>query len=143
GGHRRDLTNTSISSPGTYQHNEAITIMDAWWPKLLEAEFKPALGSEAFAALQGMLSFGAPEPGTSPSAPDFADGWYGYVSKDLRGVLASGGEETAPPAPYPQRYCGGGSLSSRRSALQPSLSQALSASPEAIYVTCAFAADPH
>src|SRR5439155_11901867 len=25
GGHRRDLTNTSISSPGTYQHNQAIT----------------------------------------------------------------------------------------------------------------------
>ena len=38
-----------IASPGTYQHNEAITIMDAWWPKLLEAEFRPALGDEAFA----------------------------------------------------------------------------------------------
>jgi len=48
GGHRRDLTNASISSPGSYQHNEAITLMDAWWPKLLEAEFRPALGETAF-----------------------------------------------------------------------------------------------
>ena len=64
--------------------------MDAWWPKLLEAEFKPALGNEAFDALHGMLEFGAPEPGSEPAAPDFADGWYGYVSKDLRDVLAAG-----------------------------------------------------
>src|SRR5262249_35015998 len=44
GGHRRDLSNSSISSPGSYEHNDAVTIMDAWWPKLLEAEFGPALG---------------------------------------------------------------------------------------------------
>ena len=64
GGHRRDLANKSISSPGTYEHNEAITIMDAWWPKLLEAEFRPALGSEAFAALKDILNFGEPYPGS-------------------------------------------------------------------------------
>src|SRR5262249_35763146 len=79
GGHRRDLTNTSISSPGTYEHNDAVTIMDAWWPKLLHAEFG-ALDAETFAALHGMLEFGLPEPGGEPAAPDFADGWYGQVS---------------------------------------------------------------
>jgi len=82
GGHRRDLTNTNIATPGTYQHNEAITIMDAWWPKLLEAEFHPALGNEAFGAVQSMLRFGPPNPGSQPAEPDFSDGWYGYVSKD-------------------------------------------------------------
>jgi acyl-homoserine lactone acylase PvdQ len=133
GGHRRDLSNTSISSPGTYQHNEAITIMDAWWPKLLEAEFKPALGSEAFGALQGMLAFGAPEPGTSPAAPDFADGWYGYVSKDLRDVLAAAGQGPAPEAPYKKLYCGGGSLGACQTVLQESLAAALTVTPAQIY----------
>jgi hypothetical protein len=142
GGHRRDLTNTSIDEPGSYEHNDAVTIMDAWWPKLLEAEFKPALGDEAFAALRGMLEFGAPEPGAEPAAPDFADGWYGYASKDLRAVLAGGGEETAPSAPYSRLYCGGGSLSACRSALQASLLQALSVTPAEIYGHGACAEDP-
>jgi len=133
GGHRRDLSNASIDKPGTYEHNDAVTIMDAWWPKLLEAEFRPALGEGAFDALHGMLEFGAPEPGSQPAAPDFADGWYGYVSKDLRSVLASGGEEAAPAAPYSRRYCGGGSLSACRSALQASLLEALSVTPAEIY----------
>ena len=84
GSHRRDLSNVSISSPGTYEHNEAISLMDAWWPKLLHAEFGPALGEEAYGSLRGMLEFGSPEPGSEPEAPDFADGWYGYVHKDLR-----------------------------------------------------------
>jgi acyl-homoserine lactone acylase PvdQ len=133
GGHRRDLTNASISSPGSYQHNEAITLMDAWWPKLLEAEFRPALGETAFDELHGMLEFGSPNPGGEPTAPDFADGWYGYVSKDLRDLLAANGEGSQPRGPYSQLYCGGGSLETCRTALQSSLLQALSVTPQQIY----------
>jgi acyl-homoserine lactone acylase PvdQ len=133
GGHRRDLSNTSISSPGTYQHNEAITIMDAWWPKLLEAEFRPALAEPAFDALRGMLEFGSPNPGGEPSAPDFADGWYGYVSKDLRDVLAANGAGATPHGAYSQLYCGDGSLTACQQALQSSLAQALTVTPQQIY----------
>jgi hypothetical protein len=133
GGHRRDLTNKNIASPGSYQHNEAITIMDAWWPKLLEAEFGPALGNEALGAVQSMLPFGAPYPGSEPSAPDFADGWYGYVSKDLRDLLAANGQGTTPKAPYSQVYCGGRSLTTCQHALQASLLDALSVTPKQIY----------
>jgi hypothetical protein len=133
GGHRRDLENKDIASPGSYQHNEAITIMDAWWPKLLEAEFLPGLGQEAFAALRGMLGFGSPEPGSSPAAPDFADGWYGYVSKDLRDVLAAAGQGPTPEGAYKNLYCGAGSLSACRTALQESLLAALSVTPQQIY----------
>jgi acyl-homoserine lactone acylase PvdQ len=133
GGHRRDLTNTSISSPGAYQHNEAITIMDAWWPKLLEAEFEPALGEGAFNALHGMLEFGSPNPGGEPTAPDFADGWYGYVSKDLRDLLAANGQGALPRGAYSQSYCGGGSLETCRQGLQSSLLQALSVTPQQLY----------
>jgi acyl-homoserine lactone acylase PvdQ len=133
GGHRRDLTNKDISSPGAYQHNDAITIMDAWWPKLLEAEFHSALGNEAFSAVQSMLPFGGPYPGSQPAAPDFADGWYGQVSKDLRDLLAANGQVTAPKAPYSQIYCGGGSLTTCQQALQASLTEALSVTPQQIY----------
>jgi hypothetical protein len=133
GGHRRDLSNASIDEPGSYEHNDAVTIMDAWWPKLLEAEFRPALGDEAFSTLRGMLEFGAPEPGSEPAAPDFADGWYGYVSKDLRDLLAANGQGALPRGGYSQSYCGGGSLETCRQALQSSLLQALSVTPQQLY----------
>jgi acyl-homoserine lactone acylase PvdQ len=142
GGHRRDLSNASISEPGSYQHNEAITLMDAWWPKLLEAEFHPALGDPAFGELRGMLEFGQPNPGGEPTAPDFADGWYGYVSKDLRDLLAANGEGAQPKGPYSQLYCGGGSLQACRQALQQSLMQALSVTPQQIYGHGECAEDP-
>jgi hypothetical protein len=133
GGHRRDLTNKNIATPGHYQYNEAITIMDAWWPKLLEAEFRPTLGNEVFGAVQGMLGFGGPYPGGSPSAPAFSDGWYGYASKDLRSLLAANGMGPAASAPYSRIYCGGGSLEACRTALQGSLAEALKVTPEQIY----------
>jgi acyl-homoserine lactone acylase PvdQ len=133
GAHRRDLTNKSISSPGTYQHNEAITIMDAWWPKLLEAEFRPALGNEPFGAIQGLLRFGPPNPGSQPAEPDFSDGWYGYVSKDLRDLLAANGKGTTPEGAYSKIYCGKGSLETCQQALQNSLREALSLTPAQIY----------
>jgi hypothetical protein len=107
--------------------------MDAWWPKLLEVEFKPALGPEAFGAVQSMLPFGSPDPGSEPAAPDFADGWYGYVSKDLRDLLAANGQGPAAKAPYSQVYCGGGSLDACQAALRSSLKEALQVTPAQIY----------
>src|SRR5438309_5737149 len=129
GGHRRHLTNKDIASAGSYEHNEAVTIMDAWWPKLLEAEFRPALGGEGFAAVQSMLPFSGPVPGGEPEAPEFQDDWYGYVSKDLRDLLAANGAGSQPLGAYSRIYCGGGSLEACRSALQGSLAEALAATP--------------
>jgi acyl-homoserine lactone acylase PvdQ len=133
GGHRRDLTNEDISAPGSYQHNDAITIMDAWWPKLLEAEFRPRLGNEAFDAVHSMLRFGPPNPGATPAEPDFSDGWYGYVSKDLRDLLAAHEMGPKPLGPYSKIYCGSGSLEACASALRSSLLEALSVTPAEIY----------
>ena len=39
GGQRRDQ-----NKDGVYEHSDAIRIMDAWWPRWVEAQFKPALG---------------------------------------------------------------------------------------------------
>jgi hypothetical protein len=98
GCHRRDLTNHDNTKPGVYQHNDAITIMDAWYPQLLDAMFGPALGADAFGSLHGMLDFGAVTPGVPAAGgyPDFSDGWYGYVSKDLRDLLAPRHVTAAP-----------------------------------------------
>lgn len=141
GGHRRDLANTSDEGNGTYENNEAITLLDAWWPKLLAAEFHGALGGEAFEALSGIEEPGGPYPGGEPAAPDFADGWYGYVSKDLRDLLATQGG-TPPSAPYSRDYCGGGSLEACRGALQSSLLEASGESAADVYGHGACAEDP-
>ena len=124
GGHRRDLTRS-----GHDQYTPAIELMDAWWPKLLNAEFGPMLGTDAMNAVQTINGFG----GT-----DFAEGWFGYVSKDLRRVFAIGHELGA----YSRAYCGnlpGRRFSARtlrarcRSALQSSLAAALSVTPQELY----------
>ena len=99
---------------GTYEDTDAIRIMDAWWPRLVEAEFKPTLGSTLF----GQLSFGHDAPGPVGSAFDTSS--YGYVEKDLRDLLG-----VSVQGPYSRVYCGGGDVSSCRTALLSSLSDAL------------------
>ena len=124
GGHRRDMTKS-----GHDEFTPQIELMDAWWPKLLEAEFGPMLGTDGMKAVEKMLPFGA---------TDFAEGWYGYVSKDLRRLFGSGHERGR----YSQVYCGnvpGGhfklaALRSRcRAALQASLAAALTVTPRQTY----------
>jgi acyl-homoserine lactone acylase PvdQ len=122
GSHRRDL-----DQDGRYEHNRAVELMDAWWPKLLAAEFKPALGKRAFRSLRSMLPLGDHTRG-SPNAPDFFGCWWGYVKKDLKGLL---GEPIRDP--YSRVYCGDGSKDRCRSALRDSLREALDVSPETLY----------
>jgi acyl-homoserine lactone acylase PvdQ len=124
GGHRRDLTKSGVD-----QDTPAIELMDAWWPRLLDAEFHPALGDGAFNALQVMLPFGSVTESQQPAAPDFADGWYGYVSKDLRDLLAS----SSIPGAYSRVYCGNGSLSACRNAFRTSLLAATTVTAQQLY----------
>ncbi len=122
GAHRRDL-----DRDGVYEHNAAVELMDAWWPKLIAAEFKPSLGAKAFEALQGMIAIGD-HTGGSPRAPDFFDGWWGYVSKDLRKLFGP-----KPRGNWSRIHCGGGSKQRCRLALQRSLGAALKVTPEQLY----------
>ena len=46
----------------------------------------------------------ATHTGGSPDRPSFDDGWWGYVSKDLRDVLGP-----KPKGAWSRKYCGGGS----------------------------------
>jgi len=131
GGHRWDLTKS-----GTYADNGAIEIMDAWWPKLLTAEFEPRLGPAVFSDLEGMLGFGSVYTGVAPNEPDFAQGWYGYVSKDLLDLLAARKNARHPkhkarvPGAYSKIYCGKGSFKACRRDLDSSLLSALSVTPQ-------------
>jgi hypothetical protein len=116
GAHRRDLDRN-----GTDENGDQIALMDAWWPRLVKAMFGPALGDDAYGQLSGMLRPASVLPGDAPSAPDYADGWWGYVSKDLRDLYAPAGVQ----GPWSRVYCGGGSKTECRKALVASLRDAL------------------
>jgi acyl-homoserine lactone acylase PvdQ len=131
GGYRRG---TSASST-TDLYTPAIELMDAWWPKLLSTEFGPMVGSTSMSAIQALLPFG----GQSPVSGDgFNNGWWGYVSKDLRRVFSVGRELS----PYSAAYCG--NLPHRRfsakalrsrctAALRSSLLAATAVTPQQLY----------
>jgi acyl-homoserine lactone acylase PvdQ len=123
GAHRRDLNKDNV-----YDDNDAVVLMDAWWPKLVDAEFRPALGDRALGALRTMFPYGE-ERGTDPYAPDFADGWYGQVSKDLRDLFAP----KRVRGRYSRVYCGNGSKKRCRAAILQSLSDALKVTPAELY----------
>jgi acyl-homoserine lactone acylase PvdQ len=125
-GHRRDLARS-----GHDQFTPAIEIIDAWWPKLVQAEFQPMLGSRAMKAIEALNPVGGISDG-------FTEGWYGNISKDLRKVYAVGTER----GPYSQTYCGNlpghrfsrqALLSRCRAQLQRSLAAALKVTPGQLY----------
>ncbi|MFK4186102.1 penicillin acylase family protein [Streptomyces sparsogenes] len=117
----------------TYGHPDAVRIMDAWWPLLVEAEFKPQLGGELYDALRANLTVDeAPSAGHGPTGShagsSFQYGWWSYVDKDLRAVL---GEDVK--GPLAREYCGGGDLSACRDALLTSLQQAAAKPATEVY----------
>jgi acyl-homoserine lactone acylase PvdQ len=68
---------------GFYDHGSAVALMDAWWPRLVRAEFQPALGKTLFDQLEkAFLGLG-----------DFGWSWASHVYNDLHGN-------------YSRRYCG-------------------------------------
>jgi acyl-homoserine lactone acylase PvdQ len=137
------LTPTAAGSK-TYQNAAAIQVFDAWWPLLVQAEFQSGMGTNLFNALVGAMQVNeSPSGGQQLSGSgtvvssneaqphkgsSFQFGWWGYVSKDLRSVL---GQSVTDPLPV--QYCGGGSLSSCRSALLSSLTQAAAESAATVY----------
>ncbi|MGH2982224.1 MAG: penicillin acylase family protein, partial [Solirubrobacterales bacterium] len=131
GAFRRDL-----NRDGSYEMTPAIQLMDAWWPRLVTAQFMPALGNEGFERVRDMLALGD-HTGTTPNPPDFFSGWWGYVSKDLRALYGP-----APQGPYSRIYCGGGSPGACRAALRHSLREALTVTREQLYGHGECADDP-
>jgi len=128
GSHRR----SSAEGVNQYSHSAAIRIMDAWWPRLVPAQFRGALGTALYDSLAATLTLDNP-PGSFGSA--FQDGWYGFVEKDLRTVLA---EPVAGANPV--TFCGGGSLAACHTVLLDSLRTAAAIPATQVYpatATCA------
>ncbi|MEV6398785.1 penicillin acylase family protein [Streptomyces sp. NPDC051907] len=123
------------TAPGShrYTHPDAVRIMDAWWPLLIEAEFKPGLGDALYQALTGNLpvdespaaNHGA-TGGHSGSA--FQTGWWAFADKDLRQVL---GRQVQ--GPLAKTYCGGGDLAVCRDALLTTLKRAAAKPANEVY----------
>ncbi|MEA2405654.1 MAG: hypothetical protein QOE08_2301 [Thermoleophilaceae bacterium] len=124
GAHRRDRDHS-----GTYDNAEAVRIMDAWWPKLVEAEFEPTLGSTLFKQIASVLPIdNEPNNHGAHLGSAYQDGWYGYARKDLRTIL-----KRKVRGRYSRVYCGGGRLSKCRSRLRASLKAAAAVPASELY----------
>jgi acyl-homoserine lactone acylase PvdQ len=124
GGHRRDK-----NKDGVYDNADAVRIMDAWWPRLVKAEFQPTLGRNAFRRLAATVDFdNEPNNGGQHLGSSYQDGWYGYSRKDLMRVL---GRKVR--GRYSRVYCGRGSLKRCRAALRKSLGAALKVPAAKLY----------
>jgi acyl-homoserine lactone acylase PvdQ len=83
GAHRADR-----DGDGTYEHAEAVRIMDAWWPRLVRAQFEPRLGHELFKAIAKVNELdNHPNNHGDHVGSAWQYGWYGFVQKDVRRVL--------------------------------------------------------
>jgi acyl-homoserine lactone acylase PvdQ len=111
GAHRLDADRS-----GRYDHPRAIRLMDAWWPRLVAAQFKPRLGGELYRRLKRMITV---DDAAGPVGSAYISGWYGYVEKDLRAVLGARVGDR-----FSREYCGGGKLRKCRRALAKSLRKA-------------------
>lgn len=120
GGKRIDF-----NKDGTYEHESAVVLMDAWFGKLAEAVFDRRLGADGLEAIQRMIPYddnnGSPSE-SRPHAPAFSDGWWGYIHKDLSTILGDN-----PAGAYSRTYCGAGTLATCRSDLRASLLAAINA----------------
>jgi hypothetical protein len=139
-GRRPALTGSNRTHPGasgSYDDSDAIRIMDAWWPLVIKAEFSPVLGpsllgeAEADYPINDEPGHGAGVHGT-PATSHLGSAWdvgfYGIVQKDLRAVL-----HQKVRGPLNRIYCGNGSLTRCRAALDSSLAAAVAESPQQVY----------
>ena len=84
GAHRIDR-----NGDGVYDSSEAIRIMDAWWPRLVQAQFEPRLGKELYGDVAGELAEDSDRTDHLGSAFDTSA--YGFVQKDLRDLMGDEG----------------------------------------------------
>jgi len=91
GAHRRDRAGS-----GFYEDGPAVALMDAWWPRLVQGMFEPALGPDLLRSVQALLPLDDP-PG--PGGNAYEQAWYSYVATDLRDLLAATPGAAGRPSP--------------------------------------------
>jgi acyl-homoserine lactone acylase PvdQ len=124
GSHRRDK-----NRDGQYDDERAVQIMDAWWPRAIDAQFRTVLGNDLFNKITTIIEIdNAPNNHGAHLGSAYQTGWYSYVQKDLRRLL---GEPVS--GPFSRIYCGNGNLAQCRTLLRNSLSDALAVTKEQLY----------
>jgi len=125
----------TVASAGsrTYAHADAIRLLDAWWPLLVEAAFEPGLGSGLYSAFTANLPVDEPPsaahgPTGAHAGSAFQYGWWSHVDKDIRAVL---GEPVR--GPLADGFCGGGSLAACRDTLTGTLKEAAGRTAAQVY----------
>lgn len=139
GSHRRETAKGSR----VYADADAIRVLDAWWPLLVEGEFKTDLGDDLYQALTAVApineSPSGGQNGTGGAATgiaageahkgsSFQHGWWSYVDKDLRSVLGK-----PVSSPLNKTYCGAGSVSDCRAVLLSTLAAAAATPASEVY----------
>ncbi|WP_338682991.1 penicillin acylase family protein [Streptomyces acidiscabies] len=125
-------TETSAGSKA-YADADAVRILDAWWPLLVQAEFQPGLGSGLFTAITANLPVdeapsAAHGPTGSHAGSSFQYGWWSYVDKDIRSVLGQTVQD-----PLARTYCGNGVLTACRDTLISTLKTAAGKTAAQVY----------
>ena len=154
GAHRVDRDRS-----GSYDHANAIRIMDAWWEPLVRAEFVPTLGPDLFNAITALTPID--NPPSLHQGSSYQGSWLVNANEDLRVALAKkrlankkkrlirrGNVRRARKlklkvkglkTPNSRVYCGRGKLGRCRSALIQSLAASLGKDPyPAKPSTCTF-----
>jgi acyl-homoserine lactone acylase PvdQ len=114
GSQRRDLNSDHV-----VDESPAVLLMDAWWPRLVRAEFQPVLGAPLLGLIDRQFNQIQPDGIRDGSGNGFFAGWEMDVHKDLRQVL-----HRRVRGPFSHTYCGGGSLRRCRAILVRTLSAA-------------------
>jgi hypothetical protein len=133
GAHRRP------AAPGQpYAHADAVRIMDAWWPLLVQAVYQRVMGKPLLDQIEGAHQADSPpDVGVTDNPPHnngdhLGSSWdtnfYGHVQKDLMQVL-----HLPVAQPDHRVYCGAGSLTACRQALEVSLAQAAAQTSDQVY----------
>jgi acyl-homoserine lactone acylase PvdQ len=129
GAHR--INRAAPGASGNYDQSDAVRIMDAWWPLLVRAEFSSVLGPAVLAQVESAFAIND-QPGHGTSGSHLGSAWdvgfYGIVQKDLRSVL-----KQHVAGPLNRVFCGSGSPTRCRAALQSSLAAAIAQTPQQVY----------
>jgi acyl-homoserine lactone acylase PvdQ len=116
GAHRIDR-----NRDGVYDNADAVRIMDAWWPRLIDAMFSPVMGRHLLSTLEATYQIdNEPNNHGDHLGSAYQEGFYGYVSKDLKRALRRPVKQK-----YAVAFCGHGRLAACRRALELSLKKAL------------------
>ncbi len=106
---------------GAYDDADAVRIMDAWWPRLIDAMFTPVMGRHLLEQLEATYQIdNEPNNHGDHLGSAYQEGFYGYVLKDLKRVLHRPVKQK-----YAVAFCGHGKLAACRKALTSSLKSAL------------------